>query len=267
MRLAVHADVVILEPGFKGPLPMAEVLLLPAGGRPRPGYRCFTAVHELARLQGGLTGFGLRFRTAFATSRSERVIAPSQAAAEAIARFLRVAPASIATVLPGIEPGFGRTTREEAARARSDFGLPERYLLAFGDSALAEAAWESAVTPAGSAGLAHADRLRPPRDRLPALLSGAVGVLIRGEDGGNPIRALQAMACGSPPIVAAGGSFPEVVRDGGLTIDPDRPGDWSEAISALYRSNRLRAQLSTRGRELAETLSAERAARAVLGLL
>lgn len=267
VRLAVHADVVVLEPGFRGPLPNAEVLLLLAGGRPRPGYRCFTAVHELARLQSGLAGFGRRFRTAFATSRSEWVIAPSAAAADAIVRHLRVAPASIATVLPGIDPGFGRTTREEADSARSEFGLPQRYLLAFGDPALAEAAWAGAATPAEGAGLVHAERLRPPRDRLPALLSGAVGVLIREEDGGNPIRALQAMACGSPPLVAGGGSFAEVVRDGGLTISPDRPADWSEAISSLYRSRPLRAQLSNRGRELAELFSADRAARSVLGLL
>ena len=75
------------------------------------------------------------------------------------------------------------------------------------------------------------------------------------------------MACGAPPVVADDGAFPEVVRDGGLTVRAGNLADWSEAISALYRSRPLRMQLSARGRELADGFSAERAARRVLELL
>ena len=266
VRLAAHADVVVLEPGYRGRHPAAEVLLLPAGGRPRPGYRCFTAIHDLPHLAGGFAGFAHRFRAAFATSRSEKVIAPSEFAAAAIETRLRVPRRDIAVILPGLEPDFGRSSRDEAAAVRAEFGLPERYLLSFGDEASAEAAWAGASRPAEGAGLVHHGQLGAEGNRLPALLSGAVGVILRGASG-NPIRALQAMACGSPPIVGGDGSFPEVVRDAGLTVSPDRPGDWSEAISALYRSRPLRAQLSSRARELAGSFSSERAARSVLGLI
>jgi len=267
LRIAVHADITVLEPGFAGPIPPGETLFQPAGGRPSPRHRCVVAVHDLAHLRSGPLGFGRRFGTAFAASRADRVIAPSKAVAEALIRYLRVPQDRVAVVQPGLEPGFTRTSAADAAAIRSELGLPERYLLAFGDEHLARRAWAGATTPAKGAGLVLADELAVGRERLPALLSGALGVLLCEALNGCPIRALQAMACGSPPVVADDGAFPEVVRDGGLTVRAGEPGDWSEAISALYRSRPLRVQLSARGRELASALSAERAARKVLELL
>jgi hypothetical protein len=267
VRKAVHSDITVLEPGFQGPLPAGEVLFQPAGGRPSRHHRCIVAVHDLAHLRSGLLGFPGRFRTAFATSRSDRVMVPSEAVAEALARYLRVPAQRIAIVPPGLEPGSGRTSFEEAEAARMEFGLPDRYLLAFGDGDLARRAWAGAATPAEGAGLVLADDLRPRRERLPALLSRAVGVLLCETSNGCPIRALQAMACGCPPVVPADGAFPEIVRDAGLTVRGGELADWSDAISALYRSGPLRIQLSRRGRELASGLTAERAAEKALDLL
>jgi len=265
--LAVHSDLTVVEPGFKGPLPAAQHLLLPAGDAPRPGYRSLAFVHELAPLGSGLRGFRARFGAAFAASRSERVLAPSEAVADALTRYLRVPPDRVAIVRPGLEAEYTRASCEAAEAARAEFALPQRYLLAFGDAALAERAWTGATTPSEGAGLAHVERLRPDRERLRALLSGAVGALFAERLNGNPIRALQAMACGTPPIVADDGAFPELVRDGGLTVSHESATDWSEAISALYRSGPLRMQLSARARELAAAQAAERAARQVLALV
>jgi Glycosyltransferase Family 4/Glycosyl transferases group 1 len=264
--LAVHAEVTVVGTGFKGSLPAGDVLLLPAGGRPEPGYRCLAWIHDLAPLRGGLTAFRARFRSAFAASRSELVVAPSEAVADALRRYLRVPAARVAVVQPGIGPGHGRTSREEATAVAKAHRLPERYLLAFGDAALARRAWAAAVTPPEGAGLVIAEELRADREELPAILSGAVGVLLAEPLNGNPMRALQAMACGSPPIAPDDAAFPEVVRDGGLTVRTGHPEDWAEAISALYRSRPLRAQLSNQGRRLATELGAARAARRVLEL-
>jgi hypothetical protein len=267
VRIAVHVEVTVLEPGYRGPLPAGDTLFQPAGGRPSPNHRTIVAVHDLAHLRSGLMGFGRRFSTAFATSRAERVVAPSEVVAEALQRYLRVRPERLAVVQPGLEPGFRRTSAGEAAAVRIDLGLPERYLLTFGDGDLARRAWAGATTPREGAALVLAGNLRFARQRLAALLSGAVGVLLCESLNGCPMRALQAMACGSPPVVPDDGAFPEVVRDGGLTVRAGNLSDWSEAISALYRSGPLRMQLSARGRELAAGLSAERAARRVLELL
>jgi Glycosyl transferases group 1 len=267
VRIGVHVEITVLEPGYQGPPPAGGTLFLPAGGRPSPRHRNLVAVHDLAHLRSGLLGFGRRFATAFSTSRSERVIAPSEAVAEALALYLRVPPSRLTVVQPGLEPGFGRTSAADAAALRTELGLPERYLVAFGDAALARRAWSGATTPAEGAGLVLAEELRLERTRLPALLSGSVGVLLCERLNGCPMRALQAMACGSPPVVPDDGAFPEIVRDGGLTVRAGDLGDWSEAISALYRSRRLRMQLSSQARQLAAGLSAERAAKKVLELL
>jgi glycosyltransferase involved in cell wall biosynthesis len=267
VRIGVHVEITVLEPGYQGPLPAGGTLFQPAGGRPSPRHRNLVAVHDLAHLRSGLLGFGRRFATAFSTSRSERVIAPSEAVAEALALYLRVPRSRLTVVQPGLEPGFGRTSAADAAALRTELGLPERYLVAFGDAALARRAWSGATTPAEGAGLVLAEELRLERTRLPALLSGSVGVLLCERLNGCPIRALQAMACGSPPVVPDDGAFPEIVRDGGLTVRAGDLGDWSEAISALYRSRRLRVQLSSQARQLAAGLSAERAAKKVLELL
>ncbi|HVD01977.1 MAG TPA: glycosyltransferase [Candidatus Dormibacteraeota bacterium] len=265
--LAAHADLTVIQPGFRGSAPAADILLLPAGGQPQPGYRCFSWLHDLAPLRGGLGGFRARFRSAFSASRSDLVLAPSEAVAEALRRYLRVPPSRLAVVKPGLGPGHARTSREDAAAAAAIHNLPERYLLAFGDEGIARRAWAAAERPASGAGLVLAEALAAGRETLPALLSGAVGVLLAEPLNGNPMRALQAMACGSPPIVPDDGAFPEVVRDGGLTVRTGHPEDWAEAISALFRSRLLRAQLSGQGRQLAAELTAARAARKVLELV
>ena len=274
VRVTPHLTVTVLEPGYQGTVPAFGTLLTPAGGTPRPGRRCITALHEVAGLERPLAGLADRFRAAFVLNRSERVLVPSTFAAEALGRHLRAGPAKVQVVLPGVEPAFRRSSREEAARLRRELGLPERYLLAYGDQDLAVRAFAAAHVPSG-AGLIDAERLSPTRDQLAPLLSGATGALFCQPRASGAMRALQAMACGTPPVVPADGAFPEVVRDGGLTIplptSPSRSGAglraWTDAISALYRSDALRTQLSRRGRELAAQLTAERAARAVAGLL
>ena len=120
-----------------------------------------TAIHELAPLRAGIRGFRRRFGAAFAASRSERVLAPSEAVGEALTRYLRVTADRVAIVRPGLEPGYSRTTREAAEAARTVFGLPQRYLLSFGDAGPAERAWAGATTPSEGAGLVMAERLRP----------------------------------------------------------------------------------------------------------
>jgi len=100
VRIAVHAEITVLEPGYEGPLPAAGTLFQPAGGRPSPRHRCIVAVHDLAHLRSGLLGFGRRFATAFSTSRSDVVIAPSEVVAEALALYLRVPAGRLITCPP-----------------------------------------------------------------------------------------------------------------------------------------------------------------------
>ena len=271
LNLGAHAEFVILEPGWRGSYPGGDFLLLPAGGSPRPGYQSIAAVHDLRHLLGPrrrnpLAVARQSLATAWTARRSDHVIAPSETVADGLVRYLRVPANAVTLVRPGLDGSFLRSSRDAADALRRELGLPERYLLAFGDRGLAIRAWAGAAVPAG-AGLVHESDLAVDRDRIARLLSGAIGCLFAVPAAGNPIQALQAMACGSPPIVPGDAAFPEVVRDGGITVRLEVAADWSEAISALYRSRPLRTQLSARGRQLAAELTAERAARSVLGLL
>jgi glycosyltransferase involved in cell wall biosynthesis len=261
----------ILEPGSRGPLPAADVLLLPAGGTPRPGIRSVTCVPDLnhllaARRMGVLASVRRGFAVAFTAHRADRLFAPSQYVAHALIRYLRVRKERVHVVPPGVEATFTRTSMAAADALRDELDLGDRYCVASGDRRLAEAAFGGAETPS-DARLIHLESLRLPADRLPALLSGAVAVMLTDRACGCPIRALQAMACGSPPIAVADAAYPEVVRDGGLTPDPDDVEEWAGCISAVYRSTALRARLSQRAMQIAGALTARRAALAALPLL
>jgi hypothetical protein len=261
----------ILEPGSHGPLPAADVLLLPAGGAPRPGIRSVACVPDLkhlfaARRMGVLASVRRGLAVAFTAHRADRLFAPSRFVADALMRYLRVRREGVQVVPPGVEATFTRTSMAAADALREELDLGDRYCVASGDRWLAEAAFEAAETPS-DARLIHLETLRLGPDRLPALLSGAVAVLLTDPACCCPIRALQAMACGSPPIAAADAAYPEVVRDGGLTPDAKDVEEWAGCLSAVYRSKALRARLSQRAMQIAGELSARRAALTVLPLL
>ncbi len=58
---------------------------------------------------------------------------------------------------------------------------------------------------------------------------------------------LEAMACGTPTITSNTTSLPEIVADGALMIDPDRPEEIVYALRAVLSDPLLAARLSERG--------------------
>jgi glycosyltransferase involved in cell wall biosynthesis len=74
---------------------------------------------------------------------------------------------------------------------------------------------------------------------------------------------LEAMACGTPVVTAQGSSFPEVVGDAALTVDPLDAEALATAIATLLSDAGLRARFSARGLERAATFSWEASARAI----
>lgn len=58
---------------------------------------------------------------------------------------------------------------------------------------------------------------------------------------------LEAMACGTPVLVSNTSSLPEVVGRAGLSLPPDDPQRWADAIAALMAEPGRRQEMSQRG--------------------
>jgi glycosyltransferase involved in cell wall biosynthesis len=103
-----------------------------------------------------------------------------------------------------------------------------------------------------------------PQDDLPAIYNGADVVALPSHYEGFGLTALEAMACGTPPVVANRSSLPEVVGDAGLLVDPDAPDEIADAIQRLLQDSDLRARLREKGLARAATFTWRGAAKIVL---
>lgn len=83
---------------------------------------------------------------------------------------------------------------------------------------------------------------------------------------GFGLTPLEAMACGTPVIVSNISSFPEVVGDAGLLVDPYEEEDLAVAMWRLLSDAELRASLVEKGLTRAGLFSWEKAARQTLDL-
>lgn len=90
-----------------------------------------------------------------------------------------------------------------------------------------------------------------PDEHLPALLSGATGLIHVALYEGFGLSPLQAMACGTPVIVSNTTSLPEVVGNGGLQVDPLDVPAIAGAISKIATDHQLASKLSQQGKQQA----------------
>ncbi|MBU0606871.1 MAG: glycosyltransferase family 4 protein [Armatimonadetes bacterium] len=184
----------------------------------------------------------------------------------------------------------------ELARVRTQYGLPEHYVLSVG-----------LLQPRKNLpGLLEAHGLLPPQiqDRYPLVITGPRGwkmdefmatterarerVILTGyvpdEDlpalytmasclvypsfyEGFGLPPLEAMACGTPVITSHAASLPEVTAGAALLVDPHRSGEISEAMARMLADESLRSELATRGLARAAQLNWTDSARHVLQVL
>lgn len=87
-----------------------------------------------------------------------------------------------------------------------------------------------------------------------ALYERALALAFPSRTEGFGLPPLEAMMCGCPVVVAAGGAVPEVCRDSVLYADVDDPDSWVKAFLSLQDSQ-LRARKTTSGKRRANDFS------------
>lgn len=211
------------------------------------------------------------WRVASAARRSTSVLVPSTAMQWVLVSRLRVPERRVVLLEPLPRPSFRRSSRADLDGLRRRHGLPERYFLYVGSRARRKnlrflaRAWAQAsaqldpdieLVLAGPehGGLSGLPRVRDtgwvPEEELPALLSGAIAYLNPSLYEGHGLGPMEAMACGTPALVAATGALPRSVDQGGLMLDAQEPAQWQDAMLTLARRQDVRRELSANALKL-----------------
>jgi len=103
-----------------------------------------------------------------------------------------------------------------------------------------------------------------PDGRIVELMNAADGFVYPSLYEGFGLPPLEAMACGTPTLVADGTSLPEVVGDGALKTDPRNVEEMAEALARLATDEELRVELAKKGPERANEFTWARAAEMLL---
>ena len=230
--------------------------------------------------------------------RADAVITGSEFTRREILGYFGLPPERVVTVPHGVAPRFAPVNDETTlARVRSCYSLPDRFLLfvgiasprknidrlvrAFGalvDSDRGDAhlliagppGWKNAALSAAMAVSPVASRIRHlgivADEDLPALYGLARGVVNLSSHEGFGLPALEALACGAPLVCADRTSFPEVVGDAALQVDPDDEGAIRRALATVLAVGPEVAARRARGLVRARTFTWERAAAATLAV-
>ncbi len=87
-----------------------------------------------------------------------------------------------------------------------------------------------------------------PDAALPGLYAGALAFVLPSRYEGFGLTALEAMACGTPVVVADRAALPEVVGTAGVLVDPDDPPAIAAAVLGALDDPALRAAGPRRAR-------------------
>lgn len=253
------------------------VLSLDGRFRAGRGQPTVTAVLDLGHVfepggYGRLERLAQHWRVVSASRRSDCLLAPSEAVRFGLVRYLRVPESRVALLPPVPAQRFRRPAREAVAALRGELHLPDRYLLFVGtrsrrkNLALLARAWEQVagrlgtgvglvLAGPGSGGVPGAHDLGyVSAERLPALIGGAVAWVCPSLYEGCALGALEAMACGTPALVAGTGALARAVGPAGLVLDQHDAAAWVGAMLAVSRDAGLRAELAAGGLKIVAQL-------------
>jgi glycosyltransferase involved in cell wall biosynthesis len=83
---------------------------------------------------------------------------------------------------------------------------------------------------------------------------------------GFGLPALEAQHCGCPVIVSNRGSLPEIVGDGGITLDPEDIHGWVDTLALVLNDDDLRKKMIQAGKVQANKFSWQKTAKKMLSI-
>ena len=263
----------------------------PAGALPlgRIGCPSVITVHDLAiyrnsRWFPGRQPLSTRVVVPRSVLRADVVIAVSENTARDVVEFFGIDRKRIEVVHHGVSAKFRPMGREELEAARARLGLPERFVLFVGTveprknlETLLDA-WvlmrdRPDLVVVGSWGwrygsirekmerlgprLHHLESVDP--EELPAIYNLARVLAHPAWYEGFGLPPLEAMASGTPVVVADTSSLPEVVAGAGLVVPAGDVEAWRKALETVVSDIDLAAELRHRGILRSAQFSWERA--------
>lgn len=230
-----------------------------------------------------------------AVKQADHILAVSQATCDDLIKLLAVSPHKITVQPHGVDERFRPLTDAEITPIRHELDLPPRYILHVGTleprkniAGLLHAyhdllrdmpdaprlllvgrpGWLFDETEALIRNLNLQDHLLRRESvtdaQLPAVYNMADVLVMPSFYEGFGLPALEAMACGTIPIVSNRSSLPEVVGDTGLLIDPDDPATLTAALKKALTDSEWREQQQIAVRERAALFTWQRSAQIAL---
>lgn len=234
---------------------------------------------------------------AAAVRQADHILADSEATKADLTALLGVPAAKITVHLLGVDESFRPLPPAALEPARQRLSLPPAYLLFVGTFEprknvpglldayrllLADLSDAPPLVLAGSRGwlfdetFAHVERLglaervlwreNVPQADLPALYNLAAALALPSYYEGFGFPPLEAMACGTIPVVSSRSSLPEVVGPVGLQVDPDDPAALAAALYRALTDTPWRADMRRAGLERAATFTWARTASSALSV-
>ncbi len=230
-----------------------------------------------------------------AVRHADHILADSQATKDDLHAILNVSLDKITVHMLGVGEEFVRPSAAVLAQFKDALHLPDNYILFLGTfeprknilgllnayrTLIARLPDAPPLVLAGTRGwlfdetMAQIQRLELgdrvlwreniPQAMLPALYALARVLVLPSFYEGFGLPALEAMACGTPPIVSNRSSLPEVVGDVGLQINPDDEDDLAHALEHALTDDTWHTHEREKGVRRAGEFTWERTARAAL---
>ncbi|HYC80113.1 MAG TPA: glycosyltransferase family 1 protein [Candidatus Binatia bacterium] len=243
--------------------------------------------------------FYLKLTSRWGVWRAKKIVTVSESTKNDVVRIYKTKPEKIVTAHLGVENVYRPMGYQEVQPVLDRFGLSyKKYILFVGTIqprknivALVEAyeklkqqyhIEEKLVISGGKGWLWEPiiDRIEksPVRDSiklldytkyqdLPALYNGAALLTLPALYEGFGLPPLEAMACGTPTVVANISSMPEVVGDAGKLVDPQNTDSITQGLLEVLTNQPLREQMSKAGIERAKNFTWKACAEKVLTVI